>query len=40
MENENIEIPEHEIEGLLQTLKELVIKGLWNGVMFWGKVFT
>ena len=37
---ENIEIPEHEIEGLLQTLKERGIKGLWNGVMFRGKVFT
>ena len=25
---ENIEIPEHEIKGLLQTLKELGIKGI------------
>ena len=32
---ENIEIPEHEIEGLLQTLKELGIKGImeWSDVL-------
>ena len=32
---ENIDIPEYEIEGLLQTLKELGIKGImeWSDVL-------
>ena len=30
MNIKNIEIPEYEIEGLIQTLKELGIKGLMN----------
>ena len=35
MNTENLEIPEYEIEGLIQTLKEMGIKGLmkWSDVL-------
>jgi len=37
MNLKNIEIPDYEIEGLIQTLKELGIKGLmdWSDVLVW-----
>lgn len=37
MNLKNIQIPDHEIEGLLRTLKELGIKGLmeWSDVLVW-----
>ena len=37
MNLKNIQIPDHEIEGLMRTLKELGIKGLmeWSDVLVW-----